>query len=574
MNDAYNRRDFLKMAGLGLAATLVSSCAGTGGVNARNLQNGGSGGPALPKKPNFLIIVADDMGFSDAGCFGGDIRTPNIDRLAANGLRFTNFYNTGRCWPSRACILTGYYAQQVRRDELPGIGGGGHGVRPKWAPLLPKLLKPLGYQSYHSGKWHVDGKAVEQGFDQSFDYTDSDYHFVPEKEMALMEKPLQPVKPEGYYSSTAIADNAIRQLRDHASKSPGKPFFEYVAFTEPHFPVQAPEEDISRYRDAYLKGWDKVRDERWARMKEKGIVNCGLSKLDPDIVPGWNLKPDELKERIGPGEEGFAVPWDTLTEEQKRFQATKMAVHAAMVDRVDQEIGRIIDQLKAMNVYDNTVVMFVSDNGASAEQMIRGAGHDKSAPLGSAKSFICLGPGFSSAANTPLRLHKSWVHEGGISTPLIVQWPESVKAHGELRHDVGHLIDIAPTLMELAGGQWPEKWEEQAVPKNPGRSLVPAFAKDGSVARDYLWWYHANNRAIRAGYWKLVSKGKDGPWELYDIKTDRCESVNLADKHPEKVKELSEKWAQCTEEFKKQAMSDGMFTASQRDKKKKKKEND
>jgi len=508
------------------------------------------------KRPNFLLIVADDMGFSDAGCYGGDIRTRNLDALAANGVKFTNFYNTGRCWPSRACILTGYFAHQIRRDALPGIGGGTAGIRPKWAPLLPRILKPLGYQSYHSGKWHIDGSPVAQGFDQSYDRSDSDCHFVSAKEMAKMEKPLQPVSADGYYCSTAIADHAIRQLSEHARKFPDTPFFEYVAFTEPHFPIQAPKEDIDRYRDAYLRGWDKVREERWARMKEMGIVNCSLSKLDPETVPGWNTSPAKLKEKIGQGEAAFAVPWDSLTNEQKRFQAAKMAIHAAMVDRMDQEIGRIIDQLKAMNAYNNTVVMFVSDNGASAEQMIRGGGHDQSAPAGSAKSFLCLGPGFSSAANTPFRLHKSWVHEGGISTPLIVQWPAGLKAKGELRHDVGHLIDIPPTILELAGGKWPAEWENEPVPKIPGMSLVPAFAKSGSLVHDYLWWYHSDNRAIRVGDWKLVSKGPGGPWELYDLKTDRCESEDLADKNPQKVKELSGKWMQCEEEFKKLAKPD------------------
>lgn len=538
MSGMCSRRDFLRITGLSLVGAMASTHLARAEVN-----------QAIKARPNFLVILVDDMGFSDVGCYGGEIRTPNLDRLAANGLRFTNFYNTGRCWPSRACILTGYYAQEVRRDSLPGQGGGAQGKRPKWAPLLPALLKPLGYRSYHSGKWHVDGQPVNQGFDQSFDYTDSDYHFVPQKQMAGMAKPLQPVGPEGYYASTATADNAIRQLRDHAEKYPDKPFFSYVAFTEPHFPVMAPKQDIDRYRDAYLKGWDEVRRERWQRMKEKGIVNCGLSKLDQDVVPGWNTKPPELNARIGEGEVGFAVPWDTLTAEQKKFQSAKMAIHAAMVDRIDQEIGRILEQLEAMKAIDNTVVMFMSDNGASAEQMIRGGGHDRSAPAGSAKSFLCLGPGFSSAANTPLRLHKSWVHEGGISTPLVVHWPAGVKGRGELRHNPGHLIDIPLTLMELAGGRFPEKWEGVTVPAKPGRSLVPAFAEDGAVKRDYLWWYHCDNRALRVGDWKLVSKGKSGPWELYDLRTDRCESVNLADKNPDKVKELSDKWEERTREF-------------------------
>jgi len=541
-----NRRNFLRIAGVGIAAVALPSW-----IRAADTAAGAA------KKPNFLLIVADDMGFSDVGCYGGEIRTPNLDRLAANGLRFTSFYNTGRCWPSRGSILTGYFAQQIRRDSFGGTLGGTIGKRPAWAPLLPNFLKPLGYQSYHSGKWHVDGNPVKEGFDRSFEYGDSDHHFIPARVMAKMEKPLQPVKEEGYYSATAIADNAIRQLREHGEKYSDKPFFSYVAFIEPHWALQAPEEDINRYRDAYLKGWDQMRDERWKRMKEKGIINCELSKLEPDAFPGYNMPADKLKKDIGPGEAGRAVPWNTLMEEQKRFQATKMAIHAAMIDRMDQEIGRILDQVRAMNAHDKTVVMFVSDNGASAEQMIRGSGHDKSVPPGSAKSFLCLGPGFSSAANTPFRLHKAWVHEGGISTPLIVQWPEGIKAHGELRHDVGHLVDIVPTLVQLAGGTLPGKWADVPVPRKPGVSLVPAFAGDGSVKHDYLWWWHEDNRAIRVGDWKAVSKGKNGPWELYDMKSDRCESVNLAEKNPDKARELTDRWTQFEKEFEKLATSDG-----------------
>lgn len=540
------RRDFSKMVGLGMTAGSVPSLVSDSLPAAINKQN----------KPNFLVIVADDMGFSDAGCYGGEIRTPNLDRLAASGLRFTQFYNTGRCWPSRASILTGYYAQQVRRDVFPGTKLGN---RPIWAPLLPKLLKPLGYRSYHSGKWHVDSSPLNGGFDRTFEYSDSDHHFLPPNKMTQIEKPLKPAESEeGYYASTAVADNAIRHLREHAEKYPERPFFEYLAFTEPHFPLQAPQEAINRYRDKYLKGWDVVRQERWKRMIEKGIVTCNLSKLDDDIVPSWNLKPEELKERIGPGEEPRAVPWEQLTDEQKKFQATKMAIHAAMVEGIDHEVSRVLEQLRVMNVYQNTVVLFVSDNGASAEQMIRGEGHDKSAPLGSARSFICLGPGWSSAANTPLRLHKSWVHEGGISTPLIVHWPQGVKARGELRHDTGHLIDIPLTLLQLAGGEWPEQWEGRSVPPKPGRSLVPAFAKDGSIKHDYLWWYHENNRAIRVGDWKLVSKGVEGSWELYDLRNDRCELNDLAAKNPAKVKELSEWWMRHADDFRKQSAADAV----------------
>lgn len=545
MNNSCSRSKMLALAGL--AALALPS-------GLRALET-----PTVPaKKPNFLVIIADDLGYSDLGCYGGDIRTPNLDRLAANGLRFTSLYNSGRCWPSRASILTGYYAQQIRRDTFGGVYGGTFGQRPVWAPLLPTLLKPLGYLSYHSGKWHIDGKPTSQGFDRAFEYTDGDHHFVPAARLAKMAPPLQPVKAEGYYSATAVADNAIRQLREHHENNSSSSFFSYVAFNQPHFALQAPQEDIDRYRDAYLKGWDQMRLERWTRMREKGLINCALSPLEREIFLSQNLKPEEARRDISPDETTAAVPWDTLTPEQQRFQATKMAIHAAMVDRMDHEIGRILEQLQAMKAYENTVVLFVSDNGASAEHMIRGDGHDKTAPLGSAASYLCLGPGFSSAANTPFRLHKSWVHEGGITTPCIVHWPAGIAARGELRHDVGHLVDVVPTLLQLAGGAPPEKLGEVSVPKKPGVSLVPAFTQNNTIQHDSLWWWHEDHKAIRVGDWKIVTRNKsNSPWELYDLKNDRGEIVDLAGKNPDKVAELAKRWEACAYEAEKMAKSDG-----------------
>ena len=517
---------------------------------------GAAGNAATPQKPNVLVIVADDMGFSDAGCYGGEIATPNLDRLAQGGLRFTQFYNTARCWPSRACILTGYYAQQVRRDALPGGDGGGKGVRPAWARLLPELLRPLGYRSYHAGKWHVDGKPVDNGFDRSYENSDSNHHFLPAKKLAELEPPLEPGKSgEGYYTSTAVADYTIRYLKEHAEQHADHPFFAYVAFTEPHFPVQAPQEDIDLYRTRYLEGWDVTRQQRYERIVKLGIVNCPLSKLDAAFWPNWNLTEEELREQINPAEVGRAVAWNSLSAQQKQFQPIKMAIHAAMVHRVDTEIGRVLKQVQAMGAFDNTLIMFVSDNGASAEQMNRGDKHDPTAPPGSAKSFLCIGPGWSSACNTPMRLHKSWVHEGGISTPLIAQWPKGIAARGELRRDSGHLIDLAPTILELAGGKWPTAIDGTAVPPPPGKSLVPAFAKDGSVVHDYLWWYHIGNRAIRMGDWKLVAP-EGLPWELYNLRADRSETTNLAAEQPEKAKALEAAWTQHMEEFRTLAKQD------------------
>ncbi len=505
--------------------------------------------------PNILVILADDMGYSDAGCYGGEIQTPHLDALAQGGLRFTQFYNTARCWPSRACILTGYYAQQVRRDELPGVkASGANGKRPPWARLLPELLHPLGYRSYHSGKWHMDGKVLAGGFDHSYALYDHNRHFNPQ-EHELNDRPLPPVQLEDhYYTTAAIAQHAIDMLAEHQAQHRNQPFFLFLAFTAPHFPLHALPEDIAVYQDRYHKGWDVLRRERFRRMKKMGLINCSLSSLDPVTVPSWNLSEPRLQAQLGPGEVGHAVRWRDLNAEQKEFQAAKMALHAAMIHRMDREVGRVLDQLKAMGVFANTLIFFMSDNGASAEQIIRGDLHDRSVPLGSAGSFVCLGPGWSSAANTPLRLHKSWVHEGGISTPLIVHWSQGILARGQLRHDPGHLVDLVPTILEVAGGQWPESDHGQPLPPPPGRSLVPAFAADGSVVHEYFWWYHDRNRAIRIGDWKLVCDHAK-PWELYDLRTDRSETHNLAPKYPIKAAELEHAWTRCLEEFKAQALS-------------------
>ena len=508
--------------------------------------------PAAPalKRPNILLILADDMGFSDASCYGGEIHTPNIDALAAQGLKFGQFYNTARCWPSRAAILTGYYAQQVRRDTVPGVRpSGAQGIRPVWAHLLPDMLKPLGYRNYHAGKWHIDGLRLAAGFDRSYSIEDHNHHFYPKLHFED-DKKLPPVQPgDGYYSSTAIADHAIKYLKQHAAEHANEPFFTYLAFISPHFPIQAPAEDIAKYKGVYDAGWDVVRKARWERQQKMGMVNWPLPDRDPNMVPGWNLSEAALKQKVGPGEVGHAVDWETLTTEQKSFQAAKMEVHAAMVDRMDQEIGRVLTQLDAMGVTDNTIVLFLSDNGASAEQIIRGDGNDPTAPVGSGKTFLGIGPGWSTCCNTPLRLHKTWVHEGGISTPLVIRWPKGIAARGELRNNPGHLIDLAPTLLELAGGQWPKAWGPEAVPTPPGKSLVPVFTKDNTISHDYFWWFHENNKAIRMGDWKLVSAGLNAPWELYDLHTDRCEMHDMASKDAAKVKELSQAWQQHMDEF-------------------------
>ncbi|MBW3599088.1 MAG: arylsulfatase [Planctomycetes bacterium] len=497
-------------------------------------------GAEAVERPNVLVILADDLGFSDLGCYGGEIATPNLDSLAAGGLRFTQFYNTARCWPTRAALLTGYYAQQVRRDAVPGVPSGGRGVRPDWAPLLPELLAPAGYRSYHSGKWHVDGMPLEGGFDRSYLLQDQGRFFNPKVHYEDDQK-LPPVEPGAdYYGTIAIADHAVKCLKEHAAKHADRPFFHYLAFTAPHFPLHALEEDIDRYRDVYQRDWEEVRAERWRRQQDMKLIEGVLSDVERDVGPPYHF-PEALK-TLGPGEVNRPLPWEELTGEQREFQATKMAIHAAMIDRMDREIGRVLDQLREMGAFETTLIFFLSDNGASAEIMVRDDGHDPAAAPGSAETYLCLGPGWSTVANAPFRRHKTWVHEGGIATPLIVHWPAKIQDRGQLRRTPGHVIDLVPTILEIADIQLDAA--TAGGPPRPGRSFLRAF----DLPRDYLWWLHEGNRAIRVGDWKLVA-AEDEPWELFDLSIDRAETNDLAKTHPEKVQQLEEEWRRRWEDF-------------------------
>ena len=499
------------------------------------------------RRPNVLLILADDLGFSDLGCYGGEIETPNLDKLAENGLRFTQFYNTARCWPTRAALMTGYYAQQVRRDSVPGVPSGGRGRRPDWAPLLAERLRSLGYRTYHSGKWHIDGMPLAGGFDESYYLRDQGRFFYPRVHYENDEKLAAVEKSSKFYATTAIADHAIRCLREHARENLAKPFFHYLAFTAPHFPLHALPEDIARYRERYRAGWDAIRAARYRRIRENRIVLDRLSSVEREVGPPYDF-PGALK-KLGPGEVNRPVPWDQLTPEQREFQATKMAIHAAMVDRMDREIGRVLAQLRAMGAYDDTLVLFLSDNGASAEIMVRDDGHDRSASPGSGPTYLCLGPGWSNASNTPFRRHKTWVHEGGIATPFVAHWPAGISAKGELRREVAHAIDVPLTILELAGGKLDPS---PGGPRFPGQSLTSTLRADRAASRE-LWWRHEKNRALRLGDWKIVAAGKDSEWELYDLSKDRTETENLAAIHVAKTRELARIWDERWGEIQSQA---------------------
>ncbi len=506
------------------------------------------GASCAEPRPNVLVILADDLGFADIGAHGGEIDTPNLDRLARGGLRFTHATNTARCWPSRAALLTGFYPQAIHRDALPAGGGrealpgGAQGQRPPWARLLPELLAPGGYRSYHSGKWHVDGDPLAQGFARSLDVTGAGQsNFFDSSGVTVEGKPHP--QSDDFYATEAIGDHAVACLTAHAADHAGTPFFQFVAFTAPHFPLQAPQALISKYRERYRAGWERIRAARHARQLAAGVVAGSISEIERDLGPPYPF-PDALH-ALGSGEIDRPLEWERLTAEQREFQATKMAIHAAMVEAMDGQIGRIIGHLESLGKLDDTFILFASDNGASAEIMVRGEGHDPAAPPGSRKSFLCLGPGWSSAANSPFRRHKTWVHEGGIATPWIVHWPRGLPAEraGELRHQPVHLVDITPTVLALAGVEPPAHLADgTAVPPMQGGNFLSLLVDPTAPPpRETSWWCHEGHRAVRVGDKKLVA-ARGEPWALHDLAADRTEMVDLAAREPDTVARLEREW--------------------------------
>jgi len=500
-----------------------------------------------PEKPNIVFILADDMGHSDLGCFGAEVlETPNIDSLAENGLRFTNFYNTGRCWPTRTSLLSGYYPHQVLSDPIHGVDYEAGPFKPVNKTWLPALLKDHGYSCYHSGKWHIYRRFPERrvmnhsevGFDRSY-RTQDGRHLRPRLLLEDGDTILLPAPGVEYEASVAIVDHAIKYLREHHEQHGDAPFFEYIAFIAPHFPLQAMQGDIDMYLEKFLIGWDEIRALRRENREQLGFDDHPLHTLEQERFAPWNLTPEELVAQIDPAETGRAIPWNDLIPEQQAFQATKMAIHAAMITRMDMEIGRYITTLKELGYFENTIIFFCSDNGASTEIMNRADKHTIGSEPGSADSYLCLGPGWSTAANTPFRLHKTWVHEGGIATPLVVHWPEGIRDGNSFRKMPAHIIDIAPTLMELAGGNTDDL---SGAFEAPGISLVPFLGEDVRPVRPPIFFHHERKNALRHGDWKITTIEEDGQWELYNLATDRGETQNLANEHPEKLEELVLLW--------------------------------
>lgn len=482
-----------------------------------------------PAAPSIVLILADDLGFSDLGCYGSEVATPNLDALAKDGLRFTQFYNAARCCPTRAALLTGLYPHQAGVGHMLGNWqppGYTDGLNDRCASVA-ELLRSAGYRTYHTGKWHVGALKpdarnfpLNRGFDRYYGTGGGSNYFAPQP-LFLDRQPIQ--SGDDYYITDALSDNAVQFLEEHASRHAGRPFFLHLCYTAPHFPLHARPADIARYRGKYKDGWDALRERRFARQKELGLLSkdVKLSPRDP-VARAWADVPEAERDE-----------WDL-----------RMAVYAAMIDRMDQGIGRVRECLRKTGAAENTLVLFLSDNGASAEFLdtwpspVRG--HKPGSTTGTRDSHRCLEVGWANAANTPFREHKMWVHEGGISTPLIAHWPAGIKARGTITGEVGHVIDLLPTCLDVAGVVYPKTLQDRTLTPLPGKSLVPAL-RGGRLGERTLGWEHEGNRAFRVGDWKLVAPFR-GEWELYDLAKDRSETNNLAAAMPDKVRELAQQW--------------------------------
>lgn len=516
-------------------------------------------------RPNIVLIMADDLGFSDIGCYGGEINTPNLDYLAKKGLRFSQFYNTSRCCPTRASLLTGLYNHQA------GIGNmttdqnqaGYRGHLLENTVTLAEVLKQAGYHTGMTGKWHVSNTIIQpdpadqlkwlnhrsyypafspleqypvnRGFEKFYGTLWGVVDFFDPFSLVHGNEPVKSV-PKDYYHTDALNDSAAAFIRQFSKDD--KPFFLYVAHNAPHWPLQAVPEDIEKYKNTYLKGWDVIRKERYQRMIEKGIINPSTQNLAP--------RQNEKKQ------------W--TDNKNKDYDAWAMAVHAAMIDRMDQGIGRIIETLRETGRLDNTLILFLSDNGASPEVCANfGPGFDRPGETRDGKKivypvnkevlpgpqtvFASIGPEWANVSNTPYRLWKIESYEGGVQTPLIAFWPEGIKANkGSITSQSGHVMDFMATFTELARAEYPATSQGKAIIPMDGLSLLPILKGQKRKGHETIFNEHNNRRYARQGDWKIVSAGTDGTWELYNLKNDGTETINLANKYPEKVKQLDSLW--------------------------------
>lgn len=521
--------------------------------------------PAPPKRPNIIVILADDLGFSDIGCYGGEINTPNINYLAQSGIRYTQFYNTSRCCPTRASLLTGLYNQQAGIGEMTEARDepGYLGHLSENAVTLAEVLRSAGYHTAMSGKWHVSntiGQKTKQeqmdwlnhhatfgdfspitqyptnrGFEKFFGTIWGVVDFYDPFSLVSGTTPIRSV-PNDYYHTDAINDTAVAYINSYARSD--KPFFLYVAENAPHWPLQAKPEDIAKYKDTYKAGWDAIRKARYEKMVKLGLIDPATTKLPERWNSGlkWENNPD--------------TTWDAMA----------MAVHAAMIDRMDQGIGRILNALRQTGQLDNTLILFLSDNGASPENCANyGPGFDrpdetrdgrkiiyatkKQVMPGPQTMYASIGPRWANVANTPYQYAKAESYEGGLHTPLIAYWPKGITAKkGSFSHHVGHVMDFMRTFTELAGAKYPATYNGHTITPTSGISLVPTFSGKQTPGHEALFNEHFGARYVRSGNWKLVSMSNDSTWHLYHMATDKSEMVDLAAQYPEKVHELDSAW--------------------------------
>jgi arylsulfatase A-like enzyme len=481
------------------------------------------------KQPNIIFIMADDMGYSDIGCYGGEISTPNIDQLAANGIKLRNFYNNARCCPTRAALLTGEYPHTVgmgymvtqAKDKIKP--GHYQGFLDDKYPTIAEELKLHGYNTYMAGKWHVGERPehwpLKRGFEHYFGLisgASSYYEIIPaekgKRHIVLDDQDITP--PTGFYMTDAFTDHAMGFLDLQKKENPGKPFFLYLAYTAPHFPLHAYESDIAKYENLYQQGWDVTREKRYQKMTQLGLIDARYQLTPrPEDIPAW----------------------DSVTDKDKWVR--KMATYAAMIDRMDQNIGKLVASLKANGQFDNTLIIFISDNGSSPENTDNRNFNDPNSKIGARGSYVTYDTPWANVSNTPFKKYKKYLHEGGIVSPCIVHYPAKIKPKAGFVDGIGHVMDLFPTALELAGV--PAK-------KLPGLSLTYLWNRKTPPSRTYCW-EHEGNQAIRQGNWKLVKDTDDADWALYDLKTDPCETKNVAGKWVKEgatLKAEYESWAQ------------------------------
>jgi len=523
-----DRRKFVKTVGAASASMAIPFSIRAG----NNLKETLAG-----KRPNIILMMVDDMGFADIGCYGSEIATPNLNRLSENGIKFTEFYNCARCCPSRASLMTGLYPHQTGIGHMtnPEFDYGKPGYRGRMnqnCVTIAEALKPAGYHTFMTGKWHLGKKPgqypINRGFEEYYGLNEGAGNYFRPGELMRNDQYIDPNDlPENYYTTDAFTDTAIEMIRDH--QPDGKPFFLYLAFNAPHWPLHAKPDDIAKYENRYTQGWDALREERYEREKALGIIN-----------PKWRLSDRDSE----------APAWEELSAGLKEKMARKMAVYAGMIDCVDQNIGKLMRSLEKMGIQDNTLILFLSDNGACWETGAFGFDfnpkysmkkYKEISEIGTDKSFVSYGRSWSNAGNTPFRLHKHWVHEGGIATPLIAYWPKEIKEKGKMTGELGHIMDIMPTCLELAGAEYPKEFGGNQITALEGKSLLPVLEGKGREGHAIIGWEHEGNRGLRRKNWKLVSEYPH-EWELYDLDEDRTEMSNLADRYPDQARELMDQY--------------------------------